>query len=72
MKKLQLFICILALCSCEGIVDDIDKNPNSITVDQIEPQQVLPAAMVANTLVQLGHLQRISGLYSGQYKAYQS
>ncbi len=72
MKKLQLFICILALCSCESIVDDIDKNPNSITVDQIEPQQVLPAAMVANTLVQVGHLQRISGLYSGQYKAYQS
>lgn len=72
MKKILLFLFISGFMACEGLVDDIDKNPNKLTSDQISPVSVLPGALVANLLVQVGHLQRISGLYSGQFKAYQS
>lgn len=72
MKKFIIFSFALLMFSCQDIVDGIDQNPNSITANQIEPILVLPGAMVANTLVQIGHLQRIAGLYSGHYVAYQS
>ncbi len=72
MKKIVLFFIIIMFWSCEELVDGVDKNPNSLTADQIVPSSVLPGAQVANVLVQCGHLMRISGLYSGQFVAYQS
>jgi hypothetical protein len=72
MKKILLFFLIIIFMGCEELVDGVDKNPNSLTADQIVPSSVLPGAQVANVLVQAGHLMRISGLYSGQFIAYQS
>ncbi len=72
MKKILLFFLIIVFMGCEELVDGVDKNPNSLTADQIVPSSVLPGAQVANILVQSGHLMRISGLYSGQFIAYQS
>ncbi len=72
MKKIFLFFIIVIFMGCEDLVDEVDTNPNSLTADQIVPSSVLPGAQVANILVQCGHLMRISGLYSGQFVAYQS
>ncbi len=72
MKKIFLFFIIIIFMGCEDLVDEVDTNPNSLTADQIVPSSVLPGAQVANILVQSGHLMRISGLYSGQFVAYQS
>lgn len=55
------------LGSCESLVDDINDNPNRITSDEIaEAALFLTGAMLANSVVQAGHLNRISGLWSGQ------
>lgn len=72
MKKIFLLSFILFFVSCGELVDNVDKNPNALTADQIVPSSVLPGAQVSNILVQCGHLMRISGLYSGQFVAYQS
>jgi hypothetical protein len=72
MKKILLFFLIIIFMGCEELVDGVDKNPNALTADQIVASSVLPGAQVANVLVQCGHLMRISGLYSGQFAAYQS
>ncbi len=57
---------ILIFASCESIVDGINDNPNEVVADEIEPQLFLTGAMLANTVAQAGHLNRISGMWSGQ------
>lgn len=56
----------LMLFSCQSLVDDINDNPNRVPVEDLTPQLFLTGAQLANINFQLGHLSRISGLYSGQ------
>jgi len=51
---------------CESLVDDINDNPNEITADDVEARLFLTGAQLANAQVQVGHLNRIAGMYSGQ------
>ena len=70
MKKiytlLSLSLTLLAITSCEDIVEGINDNPNDIIVTDVEERLFLTGGMIANVQVQSGHLNRISGMYSGQ------
>lgn len=70
MKKiytlLSLSLTLLAIISCEDIVEGINDNPNDIIVTDVEERLFLTGGMIANVQVQSGHLNRISGMYSGQ------
>ena len=67
-KTIYIFFMTLSLgiFSCEELVDGINDNPNAVTADEIEPQLFLTGAQLANVSFQLGHLSRISAMYSGQ------
>lgn len=56
----------LVLFSCQGLVDGINDDPNSIPTEDIEQRLFLTGAQLANISFQAGHLSRIAGLYSGQ------
>jgi len=62
----------LSLVSCEALVDDINENPNELTPTDVDAQFFLTGAMLANTVAQSGHLNRISGLWSGQLTGFTS
>ncbi len=67
--KRYLYILIASfflISSCEDIVDGVNENPNKITPDDIDAKLFLSGAILANTSGQAGHLNRISGLFSGQ------
>lgn len=70
--KLFFLVILTVLVSCEGLVDDINDNPNDLTPDDVNPEFFLTGAMLANTVAQAGHMNRISGLYSGQLVGYTS
>lgn len=65
IKVFTLLAC-LTLFSCQGLVDGINDNPNDILISDIEAELFLTGALLGNSLVQGGHLNRISGMYSGQ------
>ena len=66
-------ICLaLLLGSCEGLVEGINDNPNKITADEIEAQLFLTGAQLSNIQAQLGHLNRVSGMWSGQLTGFAS
>lgn len=56
----------LPIFACEGLVDTVNENPNQIAAADIEAQQYLKGAQLANISVQAGHLQRIAASWSGQ------
>ena len=60
------FLLMLVATSCTSLVDDINENPNDIIIDDIDADLFLTGAMLANTVSQAGHLNRISGMFSGQ------
>ncbi len=60
------------MVSCEDIVDDINDNPNDLTPDDVSAEFFLTGALLANSVAQAGHMNRISGLYSGQLVGYTS
>lgn len=64
--KSLLLVSVFIFGACESLVDDINENPNELTVSDVSAEFFLNGAMLANTVAQLGHLNRISGLYSGQ------
>jgi hypothetical protein len=62
-----LFLIVsLAFFSCQGLVEGINDDPNSIPTEDIEQPLFLTGAQLANISFQQGHLSRIAGLYSGQ------
>ena len=67
--KLLLLVSIFFAASCESLVEDINENPNDILIDDVQAELFLTGAMLANTSAQVGHLNRISGMYSGQLVA---
>ncbi|MDH3648995.1 MAG: SusD/RagB family nutrient-binding outer membrane lipoprotein [Saprospiraceae bacterium] len=68
ISKYIIMLFVVGLCStaCEDVVDGINDNPNKITSDDIDPQLFLTGAMLANSVAQAGHLNRIAGMWSGQ------
>ena len=65
-KILVFFSLILIAHSCEDIVEGINENPNDLTLSDIEERLFLAGAELANIQLQCGHLNRVSGMYSGQ------
>jgi hypothetical protein len=62
---------MLMLVSCE-IPTDLNDNPNDITLNDPAPNLFLNGAQLANVMVQNSHLNRISGMFSGQLIGYAS
>ncbi len=77
MKKIKqyLFVALASvflLSACEDILEDINDNPNQIVPEDIEAKLFLTGTMLANTSGQAGHLNRISGLFTGQLVGFTS
>ena len=76
MKKLIvksfLVVGILLASSCESIVEDINANPNDILTSDVEDKLFLTGSLLANVQIQLGHLNRIGQMYSGQLIGFSS
>ena len=62
---------MLMLASCE-IPTDLNDNPNGISLVDVDPSLFLNGAQLANIMVQNSHLNRISGMFSGQLVGYTS
>ncbi len=73
MKKLLFWACCCWIVGgCESLNEGINDNPNDITTEAIGAQGFLTGAQLANVQVQVGHLQRISGLWTRQLIGFQS
>ena len=75
MKKLHYIIfslIMLGMLGCEDLVDDINENPNKITIDNIDPRLFLKGPLLVNVQLNYGHLPRIANLWSGQFIGFQS
>ena len=70
MKKisyiLTIAIALLTTVSCEDIVEGINDNPNDIIISDVEERLFLTGSMLANVQLNCGHLNRVSGMYTGQ------
>ncbi len=64
--KYSILIFAVLLVSCEELVDGINDNPNELILDDVDPQFLLTGAMLANTVANAGHMNRISAMWSGQ------
>ena len=62
---------MLMLASCE-IPTDLNDNPNEITLQDVDANLFLNGAQLANIMVQNSHLNRITGMFSGQLIGYTS
>ena len=62
---------MLMLASCE-IPTDLNDNPNEITLQDVDASLFLNGAQLANIMVQNSHLNRITGMFSGQLIGYTS
>jgi len=74
MKNTFSFILIasvLMLPSCE-IPTDLNDNPNEITLQDVNANLFLNGAQLANIMLQNSHLNRITGMFSGQLVGYTS
>jgi hypothetical protein len=63
---------IFFFASCEGLVEGINDNPNDITIEDIDAELFLTGIQLANISLQNGHMNRISGMYSGQLTGFTS
>lgn len=57
---------LIFTASCEGLVDGLNENPNDIVAEEISAELYLTGAQLANISSQVGHSNRIAGMYSGQ------
>src|SRR5210317_1200575 len=74
MKNFRFLILsfLILTISCEKMVEGVNDNPNDISVADVETKLFLTGGLLANIQVQLGHLNRISGMYSGQLIGFSS
>ena len=71
MFSLILIASVLMLPSCE-IPTDLNDNPNEITLQDVDANLFLNGAQLANIMLQNSHLNRITGMFSGQLVGYTS
>lgn len=62
----------MVLAGCQSLNEGVNDNPNDITIDAIQAQSFLTGAQLGNIQVQVGHLQRISALWTRQLVGFQS
>ena len=62
---------MLMLASCE-IPTDLNDNPNEITLQDVDANLFLNGAQLANIMIQNSHVNRSSGMFSGQLVGYTS
>ncbi|WP_339895015.1 SusD/RagB family nutrient-binding outer membrane lipoprotein [uncultured Algibacter sp.] len=65
IKYILVFVTII-LSGCENIVDDLNKNPNQLTLDAVDAGLFLNGAELSNINIQLGAFSRMAGYYSSQ------
>ena len=61
-----LSIVMFTLHSCTEMVEGINENPNDLTVEDVSEVLFLTGGQLANIQLQCGHLNRVSGMYTGQ------
>ncbi|AWX45449.1 hypothetical protein HME9304_02463 [Flagellimonas maritima] len=70
--KAQIYIaicCFSFIISCSESFEELNQNPNAITTDEVLPPNLLiKGTMLADISLNMSHLQRISGMWSGQYR----
>lgn len=70
MKNIRFIILSLFIAStfsCEKVVEGINDNPNNISSDNFDAGVLLLKGIeLANISVQVGHQNRIAGMWSGQ------
>lgn len=67
MKKIFLvFIALFMFTRCENILEGVNDNPNNPI--EAPADLLLIGAELADITVQVSHVQRISGMWTGQYK----
>jgi len=71
-RNILLLILGISFVSCEDIVDGINDNPNNVTIDDVDPVLFLTGAQLAHISNQVGHIERISSMWSGQLVGFQS
>ena len=62
---------MLMLTSCE-MPTDLNDNPNAITLQDVGANLFINGAQLANIMIQNSHLNRITGMFSGQLVGYTS
>ncbi|QDO94900.1 SusD/RagB family nutrient-binding outer membrane lipoprotein [Formosa sediminum] len=70
-KILLLIFTALAFIGCESVVDDLNENPNQLTLDDIDAGLFLNGAELSNIGIQLGSYSRMAGYWSGQLVGYE-
>ncbi|MEP1792178.1 SusD/RagB family nutrient-binding outer membrane lipoprotein [Reichenbachiella sp.] len=65
-KYILLFATLYLGAACTDLVDDVNDDLTELSADVIPPEKFLTGAQLANVLAQVGHANRISGLYTGQ------
>ena len=65
IKYILIFATII-LSGCENIVDNLNENPNQLTLDDVDAGLFLNGAELSNINIQLGAFSRIAGYYSSQ------
>ncbi len=71
LKYILVLAFVASLYSCQKMVDDINDNPNQLTVNAIDAGLFLKGAEIENMLIQLGQLGRTANFYSGQLIGYE-
>ena len=71
LLKISALTISFVFISCE-IPENLNDNPNDLTVSDVDANLFLNGAQLANNIVQVSHLNRISGMFSGQLVGYAS
>ena len=71
-KHLLFFSIIFLAFSCEELNEGVNENPNDIIVSDVEERLFLTGGMFGQCTNPIRHLNRISGMYSGQLIGYSS
>jgi hypothetical protein len=68
-KLISGIITLFLVLSCDSSFEELNNNPNSITTDEVIPPTLLiKGTMLADIAINQSHLQRIAGMWTGQYR----
>lgn len=68
-KLISGILIVFLLFSCDSSFEDLNYNHNSITTDEVIPPSLLiKGTMLADIAINQSHLQRIAGMWTGQYR----
>ena len=68
-KLISGILIVFLLFSCDSSFEDLNYNHNNITTDEVIPPSLLiKGTMLADIAINQSHLQRIAGMWTGQYR----